>query len=74
MTTQRQLFDPMLATSVGRQGTLFDGSAVDVPCPACGRLQVVTASNYLTCPHGCLKLRPDVPADDQATGGLFREV
>ena len=70
MTTQPDLFQPMCATARGRQGLLFDGSAVDLPCPVCGRLQVVTESGFLTCPKGCLKLHLDRPAAD-AAGGLF---
>jgi hypothetical protein len=74
MTTQRDLYDAMLARTVARQGELFTGTAVDVPCDACGTLQVVTEGGYLTCPRGCLKLRSDFevrPDRDPTEPDLF---
>jgi hypothetical protein len=69
LTIQPNLYD-CGATVRTRQPELFAGSQVDERCPLCGRWRVMTASGFVTCPHGCEKLQPDRAADHPA-GGLF---
>ena len=79
MTTHRDLYSPMLATTIARQGELFDmagPAAVNLTC-YCGHYLERTPSGFLACPRGHGKLRTESywqewdAAQPEDVGGLF---
>jgi hypothetical protein len=69
MRTQRDLFLPMCARSLARQGQLFDTDgppAVTATCRECGDYLERTPSGYLACPRGHGKLLTELPVVEPA--------
>ena len=67
MTIQPDLFLPMCARVIARQGQLFDTDgppALTAKCRECGEYLERTPSGYLACPRGHGKLLTEAPADE----------
>jgi hypothetical protein len=68
VTRQPDLFLPMCARSIARQGQLFDTGgppALTATCRKCGEYLERTPSSYLACPRGHGKLLTEAAAEPE---------